>query len=640
MADGLASLRPYTSLTLARVKRGRDGADLVAQILGDIADILGTEGPRTARTLVTRGGPLNDRGLTAGFIHYKEERAPRWRTDEDVKDVLNHLALVCVRNRHVAIVLTDPSRIPAVTRRFGGDGETGLSALEKIEVGVLNAAFAKGEARTLWLNGIHRRTSVKADSKVLTGLNLRDALDPLDDQSYYFTAARCVAELGARPVPVGVSPRRSRVWTGPSASWKDFRESVVGVLTRLEATEREHLSDDAPLPVLAPPVSGAAKVREAFDMSIIAPEVLGEEPDDAEVRERLERWSYHASFDITPADGADLVAAVSLDGEPVGRLKVHVDVSDPGRVGYEVSADPEDATPADPEMLDETVEVCRHRRWLQVRYESGHTVSDGVLYAPRFRDVSFRGWKFLDFTEIHVSEEKPTKSVKGKEGKVRKQFDPDAIGKKKSLFCWVWNTWPSPVEGGHRQRGWLACDDGAMEKADFIHFDDRTRPPRLSLIHVKGSGSKKPDRGISVADYEVVTGQAVKNLRYLDPIILGQWQDPVGREQVGRLVWHDGRRSDRDRMLAALRKVGQRYDRRVVIVQPSVREGAYPGEGRKLKSGDLVRLRQLETLLVGAEAVCHGLGAELWVVGDGTPQPAAARPRQRPRRRHRASERG
>ena len=60
---------------------------------------------------------------------------------------------------------------------------------------------------------------------------------------------------------------------------------------------------------------------------------------------------------------------------------------------------------------------------------------------------------------------------------------------------------------------WLACDDGAMEIADFILFE--AGPPGLiEVIHVKGAHSSSPNRGISVSAYEVVVGQAVKNLRF------------------------------------------------------------------------------------------------------------------------------
>src|SRR5262249_48177115 len=92
-----------------------------------------------------------------------------------------------------------------------------------------------------------------------------------------------------------------------------------------------------------------------------------------------------------------------------------------------------------------------------------------------------------------------------------------------SLFCWVLNKWaPNRKKGSGTYQQWLGCDDGAHEKADFVCLEVVDGVPRLTLIHVKGvhtrnkTGAVSPQRAISVADYEVVVGQAVKNIRWLD----------------------------------------------------------------------------------------------------------------------------
>lgn len=61
----------------------------------------------------------------------------------------------------------------------------------------------------------------------------------------------------------------------------------------------------------------------------------------------------------------------------------------------------------------------------------------------------------------------------------------------------------------------MTCDDGAMELADFIHFDDNRSEPYLSLIHVKASKNNAKNRQISIPDYEIVVSQAVKSIRHL-----------------------------------------------------------------------------------------------------------------------------
>src|SRR5439155_17015050 len=138
----------------------------------------------------------------------------------------------------------------------------------------------------LWLSGIHTRTSMKADSKVLSGSDLRDALDPLGDQSYYFTAARSLSDVGTRNLIVGLSPRRSRVWVGPSRDWEECARTITDLLTTLEAVEGSERSDETPIPVLAGPLTSAADVRGAFDVSVVGPESLAEETADPDVAER------------------------------------------------------------------------------------------------------------------------------------------------------------------------------------------------------------------------------------------------------------------------------------------------------------------------------------------------------------------
>jgi len=612
MSLTLADLRPYTSMTLARTKARHSPTKLVAAILDDIELVLGLKASEGGRTLVERGDPVRDGNWTVGFLHYEERRHPRWVSTPQLQDVSNELALVCSRRRHVAILLTDTSRARAVSLRFG-EGKTGLGALEPITAGTLNAAFAGGPARTLWLSGIHTRTTVKPDSKVLMGADLRDALDPLGDQTYYFTAARCVAEVGDRTVPVGLAPYRSRVWTGPSRSWREFRDGVAGLLTTLDTVEKAKRSEDAPLPVLASLAPDDDEVSSGFDVCVIAPEMLADEVADADVRESLERWSYNASFDVRPTHGADLKGSVSLEKTLLGNLEIRVDLSDRDHVEYELVPKPRVGYE---QRLQELVDLCSTGRWLQIRYESGHTLSGGRVYLQHFRDAPFNGWRFPNLSGVNITEEKPRKAVKG-----HKVFDPGLIGKRDSLFCWVWNNWP--VFGATQRRGWLACDDGSMEIADFIHLDVAADPPLLSLIHVKGSGSADANRAISVSDYEVVTAQAVKNLRFLDRAIAADGLRAAVGHRIGSLVrFGSARQKNRDGFLAALKKVGAAYSRRVVIIQPRVSRQQLEDTRRALRrraaTGSGARLRQLDSLLLGAENSCRAVQAEFVVIGDGT----------------------
>jgi hypothetical protein len=136
-----------------------------------------------------------------------------------------------------------------------------------------------------------------------------------------------------------------------------------------------------------------------------------------------------------------------------------------------------------------------------------------------------------------------------------------------SLFTWIYRRCLS---------GWLWCDDGSGELADFLHLTpDKGKGKRtLSFIHAKGAHSKSPDRKISVSAYEVVCAQALKNLRYLerkdfDASLLHK----ISIDKIGR-CWKDGKPQgvkspEFQRALAGVKYSALSHE--VVVVQPHVR---------------------------------------------------------------------
>lgn len=634
MAGALEELKPYKSLILGEFA-GRKRLDgLVNDVLVDIRSLLRLEQAESANLFRTEKRLVNateDSGLTAGFLHYLEERTASWTSDPNVQDQLNQLVLICARGRHVAILVTDQALKQPILRCFKADAAAkGLGALQQIPAEILNAAFVQGRARTLWLTGTHRRTLVKADNKVLSGIDLEYALDPLDDQTFYFSAARCMPEIGSGPArPVGVVPRSSRIWAGVSRSWDDCRGGIIALLTHLEGI---HDGKNAPLPWLAIPATSATRLDGAFDVSLQPPESLdpiaGASPEEMV---ELEELAYGVRFDEIESKGADFSAKAFLHQTPLGTVEIAVKVTGPDRVTCHVEGEP-DHTGSEIVRQDHQrlLDLCRQRSWLKIRYESGHTLSDGALYEMRHRDVPFRDFAWVDLADFEICEEKPFEESydPGKKRK-KKTFLRDQIGKQRSLFCWVQKLWPNLDGGDGTPGGWLACDDGAMEIADFIHLDLKGAKgrPLLTLIHVKGSGSQKRERGISVSDYEVVTGQAVKNLRSLDRMILEEGLQDGLDKKVGELVWLDRKPAGRREMLKVLGEIEADYDRRVVILQPSLSKTAHDKTRKSSKGGALARIRQLDTLLYSARASCNALSADFLVVADGSPAPSAGRKR-------------
>jgi len=597
VSTGLHKLKPYKSFLLAKVKDGVDLDGIVQQLLDDVITILKVkeDGPRK---LITKSPPESDAGLHVAYIHFTEEQPVAWIEDDSVSNLVHQLVLVCRRDRYVGLCVSDNRLRTPIVRRIGRPRMAGLSSLEPINPGFMNAAFVRGITRTLWLSGTHRRSTVKADSKILSGLNLRDALNPLEDQSYYFTAARSNADIeGLRSPVVGASPRGSRIWVGVSTDWADFRDTAAGVLRQLKKTKKPI---QAPLPVVAVSAVDAKKVADAFDVGLVPPEGVTDDPNiDPETLAALERWSYGGDFRITKTDGASFEVDMVLAGISVGIATFEVTVESAENVHWAISG--KARTAAQQEEHRKALDLCNNRAWLKVWYDSGQTLSDGALFEIRHRDMPFWGFQWGNLDGFDITREKP---------------DPlDEIGRQDSLFCWVQQFWPNLSHPLKIPGGWLACDDGSMEIADFIHLDERAHPPILSLIHVKGAGSDREHRGISVSKYEVVTGQAVKNLRSLDRLLLDAGLRSGIGTKVGDLVWHNRRRTGRRQMLDALARLGAEYQRRIVIVQPHVKKTIYEEARAHPRSLDAARLQQLDTLLLSAEASAHGAGASLTVIG-------------------------
>src|SRR5207244_1030311 len=129
------------------------------------------------------------------------------------------------------------------------------------------------------------------------------------------------------------------------------------------------------------------------------------------------------------------------------------------------------------------------------------TYGDGQVFKVRTRAVPFHALTPCDFSGFDITLEKPHRIGQLRDSDLRRIGETGET----SLFSWVWKRY---------KQGWLWCDDGSGEIADFIHLDSARTT--LSLIHVKAAHSSSPGRGISVSAYEVVCAQALKNLRYTE----------------------------------------------------------------------------------------------------------------------------
>jgi hypothetical protein len=434
----------------------------------------------------------------------------------------------------------------------------------------LESALIRGEVKNLWLRGIHRRTSMKADGKVLSGSSVEQTLSPHEDGSYVAGSAR--AALPLRPDLVllkgnaGTTPRNALVWLSQRADFAAFTAMAAELLDLLEEARAAGAERPDFLTMLASPAD-LAEVRDAFEVIVEDPDTLPPGALSDELRDLA-----LAVRDNPPAvTGSPDSAAFRL-----GDVEVVPEV-----VGDKIRLD------GDAPILETDL--------LTVYYQSGHSYSRGRFWQARAPEYPFRGWRFEDFRDWDIRREKPRAGSP--------QQIHDRIGSDNSLFDWV---------ARHYAHGWLICDDGPGEVADFLHISaGRT----LSLIHVKAAKSRSRVRDVSAAAYEVVVSQAVKNLIYVSR---GHLRPQLARPPVRRPAsWIDGERVRGRRDF--LRQLDARVatdDMRVVILQPHVSQRTYDAlrgpAGRG--SPELMRLHLLESMLNSARQSATGLNADLEVI--------------------------
>lgn len=597
MPINFPDLRPFKSAVFAYQSAGETPP--IQGILGDLSKLL----------KVTATGPRRQRSRQYeeidedawGLLHYSRREPAPWTMPDvgDANDITNYLAAVVRRGPWVAITLTEGSRRATLMKALTARRIQGLA---RVPPSVMKSAFVAGKARTLWLKGTHRRDTVKADNKVLIGQDLKDALDPIGDQTYRYTAIRCEAPGAPLGEVIGVAVDQGRLWASTSETWDDYRLAMLTALDTL-ANATPHAAEL--LPILALSGADLTGVENAFDLGITPPELLTIGPtDDPSVLaslERLEELAYNTAFDVIGQPGSTaLKARVTRGSTHLGDITLQIAVEDE-RV--EAIATQALAAPGQNESFEAVKRCCETPDMLTIYYESGHSILDGQVCAVRHRDVSFDGFRFADLMGYSVDREKPS--------------TPAAIGTDGSLFCWTLNQWPTGA-GLAGSRGWLLCDDRPGETCDFVHLDlsDPVLPPLLTLIHVKSANSASAQRQISVVAYETVTGQAIKNLRHLDAGLLAEGVGGAVPASANPPVWLDGTPNTLASFRAAIQGLGTNVRRRVVILQPHITRTALTTARQATAGADLARRRQLETLLVAARASAQSMNAELLVVGD------------------------
>jgi hypothetical protein len=585
-------LRPYQTHLLVQSNSSLS-SKRIAKLLEELPSIIDKdiEDDDEKCEVLAQSPPRLIKDEQIAWFAYCKRTPVRWAVGPDApKNLEHHLVVLTARSSLLSVVATDKSLGAKLAR-----GRTGKqwSALSRVSFSQLERALVSGTTRTLWMSGIHRSVATKPDSKVLIGPDVEASLDALGDQSYQYTSTRCEGPDALPASFVGVTPRMGKVWLGPSADWEVF---VANSQRLLQLIESPGVKKATPYPVLARAEGSLKDVKDAFDLSLAPPEYLYDE--DPNLIAQLEGLLQQATWTVKAGNGPDCVLALKLP-DRVHEFKIEVRTEGEG---IQHTVTPVEKQPS--QDVEKLADLCRRADLLKIFYDSLHTYSDGQIFEVKTRPFPFplTGGVFSKY-DITLEKPRPAGQPKG--------VDLSRVGAagEPSLFTWVWHRY---------KHGWLWCDDGSGEIADFIHLDhDRAV---LSLIHVKAAHSGSTGRGISVSAFEVVCSQALKNLRYTERREL---EVPL-KEKItstdAKLVrgWRDGKAMPpgSTALWSAINNV--RYSsltRRVVIVQPHIRKSLLP-TNLLANTSPARQARLLYTLLHGIKADVDRYGVEFEVIVD------------------------
>jgi len=580
-------LKPFVSFIVLKLDRNNltasKNADAAIAALKEIQKRLGII--KESPNLVGKDDHTN---YSTRAYSYSRLVQASWTSDPDIQDIQHHLVLVLATTTHIALHLSDSKLQGFISADLTDCNKAShLLGVRPISREVLGAAFLTGgPTRTLWLSGVHGKTPLKADTKLLSGIDLEYALDPFEDQSFWWTAAR--AKPKELKKAVGASAVNSRVWMAPTKCIAEFEVDTLSLLKRLEGVK---IDEPNPYSILATPETkiDLTKLYGAYDLSLFPPQP-GLYPHVEQ--STIDNWESDAlatSFEVIPnrynTKSANLTADVVFNGQSIGELDITVSTTASlGRVAFKVRERPTNPPSDD---LSRIARAIKNGHEVNIRYASEFSISRRLVFPTPLKLVPFE-FQVAHFDDYLISREKPSSL--------------DQVGKEKSLFCWTFHNYTT---------GWLICDDGSMEIADFIHVSGvKENAIDITLIHVKASHTDAKNRGISVSAYEVVSAQAIKNLRWATKLGLA---DGIGKPRRSRQVWKDGKKTSPEVFKKYIRKIKAIPKFKVLIIQPSLRKENLS----KAKSDtDRLKIDQLKFLLASAQRTCFALGADFGVLID------------------------
>jgi hypothetical protein len=587
-------LSPYFSILVGVNRSSYTIKQLHEEIIKLIVSSINNE--ESVKQYATSTEVINEASVM--ITPYSLNKSPSWTVRNDIYDVENHIALTITLGSYVAFYFSEKGMKDSIREYFKNPP---LTNLHPVEISQLNHLFINEDnIKMIWLLGIHGKNTFKADSKVLGGRSVAESLDPLEDQSYMMSAVRTA--VGNKNKTIGLNPFKSSVWKGPCKDWGTFEKNVIEILDNLNSNR---LNNPSPIGILASPINNLNNVKDAYDFSIIDPETLSYEMSTSK-SDLVRRISAKYSVEISSTLSSNFTIKVYYENCYCGELTIKLNLRE-YEVFFEITN--QQAVNQKKELLSYYARIFRHPELIKCWYESGHAVVNSWIFKTDYKDVTYNGFIWADFENFNICQEKPLISEK---------LDLTKIGQQKSLFCWVKNRWSSRWDDinsfntTEKPSGWLYCDDGAGEKADFIHIDEFNKKTIISLIHIKAANSTSTTRRVSVGAHDIVLSQAVKNLRYANRKNLIQDLTDRANNSQNKMCWHNNnliKTNDFINKLSSLQSNPNNIKIRIIVIQPHTLKSYYT----KLQNSNIKR--QLDVLLVSSDNAIKSSGADFHIIG-------------------------
>lgn len=356
---------------------------------------------------------------------------------------------------------------------------------------------------------------------------------------------------------------------------------------------------------MANPIGSIGDLEDIYDLCFIEPEIYHYNltPTKETILKNIKE---NYTFNLTGGlDKSKIYLTISHKGNHIGdatispQLKDHKIIFDVTNTIY-VKGKKQD--------VDNFLKIFRHPELINCWYESGHSIVDERAFKLGFRDVEHKKILYSDFSNFDITKEKP--------GANRMRPDLTLIGTSNSLFCWVKNHWngnwltEDQYKDTSTPTGWLFCDDGAGEKADFIHATEYDGNLIISLIHVKAADSSSKQRRISVGVHDIVLNQAIKNIKHCSRKQLIEQLTLRINDSNKKMCWHCGVKIDAKKFIEFLSAYTQdsKVKYRVVAIQPHTVKSTY----ESLKDTNIYK--QLNILLVNTDNAIRSTGATFNII--------------------------